>query len=1126
MITDSYAGQQAIKAKCAHPVGSFIEFPKEEIGQSISDRFDRMVAKYSKRIAVKSKRHELTYTQLNEVANRVARAILECCRGEQERIALLLENDAPMIAAILGVLKAGKIYVPLDPSLPKTRLAYMLQDSQASLIVTNGQNCALVNCLNGGSVPWIDMERLDIGQKSENPGLSISPDALTWIFYTSGSTGHPKGVVQTHCNVLHQLMTYTNGLRLCSEDRLTLLHSCSFSASRLDIFGALLNGASLYPFSVTEEGMGSLARGLLDREITLFHWVPTPFRHFMNTLTGTEDFPKLRLIVLGSEILMSKDVELYKKHCAPDCLLVNRFGTTETGNIRWYFIDKESQICSSTVPVGYALEDTEVVLLDDNRQKVGVNEPGEIAVKSRFISPGYWRQPELTRTVFLENQIQRETRMYCTGDRGRILPDGCLLHLGRKDFQVKIRGVRVELGEIEAALARHPGVRESVVIAREDVPGVKQLAAYVVVDPSMMHAINGLRTYLQVKLPDYMIPAAFVQLSSLPRTPNGKVDRRALPAPGRARSADQSALVSPQTRAEEALARIWAEVLRIEQVSVDDNFFELGGDSILGFQIIARAAKAGFYITPQQLFDYPTIQALAGVVGTVAAAQAEQELVTGPFPLTPIMHWFLEQNIPNPHYYNQAVMLMVRQDVDASLLARAVQQLVTHHDVLRLRCLESETGYQPFIAEPEEDIPFLRVDGSAFSDTAEAHAAEGGFMQDSVQPEPIRATRSPGRTVEIASAELQRTLSLSCGPLIRVAFFEFGPGRSSRLLICIHHFAVDSVSWRILLEDLQTAYEQLHRGESVQLSPKTTSFKQWARYLLEYARSGALHEELPYWLAESRRHVSRLPVDFPAARETNTVDSSRRLSKCLTVEETRILLHELPEVYQSQINDVLLTALVQAFAAWTGERSLLVDLEGHGREDIGIPVDLTRSVGWFTTIFPVLLDLDNASNMDEALKLVKEQLRKIPNHGIGYGLLRYLSGNAEISELLHKLSPAEVRFNYLGQFDQTLSGSSFFTLTREPCGPTRDRRGVRPYLIDVFGSVVGGQLQTDWTFSENVHRRAAIEGLAQRFIKELRYLIAHCRSKDIGDVVADLEAISEEEAERLVLRDRLGSEDA
>lgn len=1094
MITNSYKRQQAIKAKCFHPAGSFIEFPKEEIEQSISDRFERMAAKYSKRIAVRSKRHELTYTRLNEVANRIARAILEQCDGEQERIALLLENDAPMIAAILGVLKAGKIYVPLDPSLPKTRLAYILQDSQASLIVTNSQNCALVNSLNGGSVPWIDMERLDTGQKSENPGLSISPDALTWIFYTSGSTGEPKGVVQTHRNVLHQLMTYTNGLRLCAEDRLTLLHSCSFSASRLDIFGALLNGASLCPFSVTEEGMSSLVRWLLNREITLFHWVPTPFRHFMDTLTGTEDFPKLRLIVLGSEIVLSRDVDLYKKHFAPDCLLVNRFGTTETGNIRWYFIDKESQICSSTVPVGYALEDTEVVLLDDNRQKVGVNEPGEIAVKSRFISPGYWRRPELTRTVFLENQTRPETRMYCTGDRGRILPDGCLLHFGRKDFQVKIRGVRVELGEIEAALARHPGVRESVVTAREDVPGVKQLAAYVVVDPSMMHAINGLRAYLQEKLPDYMIPAAFVQLSSLPRTPNGKVDRRALPAPDRARSADQSALVSPQTQAEEVLARIWAEVLSIDQVSVDDNFFELGGDSILGFQIIARAAKAGLQITPLQLFDYPTIRTLSAVAGTIPAVQAEQNLVSGPLPLTPIMHWFLQQNIPNPHYYNQAVMLTVRQSVDASLLARAVQQLVYHHDVLRLRCRESETGYQPFIAEPEEDVPFWRVDSSAFSETADAHATKGGFMQDSVQPERIQATQTQGLTVEIAAAELQRTLSLSSGPLMRVVFFDFGPRHSSRLLICIHHFAVDSVSWRILLEDFQAAYEQLHRGESVQLSPKTTSFKQWAQHLLEYAQSGALQEELPYWLAESRRPISNLPVDFPVTKEANTVDSSGGLSKSLTVEETRILLHEVPEVHQSQINEVLLTALARAFAPWTRVSSLLVDLEGHGREDIGAPVDLTRSVGWFTTIFPVLLDLGTAANTDEALKFVKEQLRRVPNHGIGYGLLRYLIGNAEISALLRKLPPAEVRFNYLGQFDQTLSGSSFFKLTREPCGPTRDRRGVRPYLIDVFGSVVGGELQMDWTFSENVHRRATIEELAERFINEVRFFIAHCLS--------------------------------
>jgi amino acid adenylation domain-containing protein/non-ribosomal peptide synthase protein (TIGR01720 family) len=581
-----------------------------------------------------------------------------------------------------------------------------------------------------------------------------------------------------------------------------------------------------------------------------------------------------------------------------------------------------------------------------------------------------------------------------------------------------------------------------------------------------------LRSYLKEKLPDYMVPSVFVMLDALPLTPNGKVDRRLLPALETARPELEEAFVAPRTFAEERLAGIWAEVLGVEQVGIHDNFFELGGDSILSIQIIAKANQAGLKIAPKQIFEYQTIAELAAFSGTTQSIQAEQQLIIGSVPLTPIQHWFFEQNLPDPHYYNQALLLDVRQALNPKLLDQAVQQLLVHHDALRLRFEPKESTWQQVNASPDGVVPFSWLDLSALSESEQAS------------------------TLEAAAAELQASLNISLGPLVRVALFDRGANQPSRLLFIIHHLAVDGVSWRILLEDLQRAYQQLSQGEAIQLPTKTTSFKQWAERLQEYAHSVALQQEQDYWLAPSRLQVARLPMDYPGGE--NTVASACKVSIALTVEETKALLQEVPKAYKTQINDVLLTALVQAFTQWIGGHSLLVDLEGHGREEIFNDVDLSRTVGWFTTIFPVLLELGEAAHPGEALKAVKEQLRGIPNRGIGYGVLRYLWQEREIAKQLKALPQAEVSFNYFGQFDPTFSESSLFSWTPESSGLDCSPHGSRSHLLEVNGFIHRGQLELIWTYSENLHRQDTIEGLAQSFIEALRSLIAHCQLPEAG----------------------------
>jgi non-ribosomal peptide synthase protein (TIGR01720 family) len=748
------------------------------------------------------------------------------------------------------------------------------------------------------------------------------------------------------------------------------------------------------------------------------------------------------------------------------------------------------EVNSATVPIGHPLANTQMYILDGRMQPVPIGIPGELFIGGDCLARGYLNRPELTAETFIPDPFSKiaGARLYRTGDLARYLIDGSIEFLGRLDHQVKIRGFRIELGEIEAALTEHPSVREALVLTDSDGGNGNgsRLVAYAVPELGLSLSSGDLRSFLKQKLPEHMLPSAFMLLDALPLTPHGKIDRRALPAPAHDRSVAEETLVAPSTPVEELLAEIWSQVLGVAYIGVDDNFFELGGDSILSIQIIARANQAGLRLTPKQLFQYQTIAGLAAVVGTgnsmtTPGAEfviaAEQGPVTGDVPLTPIQHLFFEQNAREPHHYNQAVMLEVKEPLDSSLLEKAVEQLLVHHDALNLRFTLHEEGWRQFNSTfnstPQGATPFRRFDLSALPAAEQSGA------------------------IEKVAEQMQSSLNLSAGPLMRVALFDLGERKPGRLLTVIHHLAVDGVSWRILLEDLLTAYRQLSDGEAVRLPAKTTAFKQWAQRLVEHAQSQAVQSELAYWLTQVEQRSS-LPVDFPGGR--NTRSSAGIVPVALDEEETHALLHEVPEVYHTQSNDLLLTALVRALSKWSGSASVTLALEGHGREEISADLELSRTVGWFTTIFPVVLDLRGARQPGDALQAIKEQLRRIPQRGIGYGLLRYLCLVESLTGQLEKLRVPlpEVSFNYLGQFDQVLPASAPFALAHESTGALSSLKEYRRHLLEITGSVIGNRLQMVWTYSENIHRGATVEKLARSFIEELRALIAHCQSPEAG----------------------------
>ena len=619
LTVDLPARQQAVREKCFHPSGTFVEFTKEEIEQSIPERFEKIARQYPNRIAINVKDQLLTYDELNMAANGVACAILDQHGEANKPVTILMEHGSSVLVAILGLLKAGKIYVPLDPSFPLARLSYILRDTQSDLILTDGKNLPLANQIARPECSVTNFEQIKHWVSSSSVGARVGPDALAYILYTSGSTGQPKGVVDNHRNVLHGTMRFTNGLHICAEDRWPLTHPCSSSASVRRIFPSLLNGASLFPFDVKEEGMEGLLKLLVREKITLFS--TGRIRDVVRSLDANQGFDSLRLVSFGGEVVHSRDIELYRKVFPEHCLIGIWFSSTETGNVTQFLMDRNTQIPGDLVPVGYPAVDVEIILLDEASGPVANGEPGEIAVKSRYLSPGYWRRPELTKERFLLDPHDRQKRIYLTGDIGRIDANGCLFHLGRKDDQVKIRGHRVEIAETEAALYKLDSIQKAFVAVRENGAAEKVLVAYVVPAQRQPPTTTSLRTALAKTLPEYMIPSVFIMQEHLPLTVTGKVDRRALSDPGSSRPELETPFIAPRTSIETQLTEIWGNILCVDQIGVNDNFFDLGGHSLAAAQVISRINDAfNVNLSPQSLYETPTVVELAI---TVMQDQAE-----------------------------------------------------------------------------------------------------------------------------------------------------------------------------------------------------------------------------------------------------------------------------------------------------------------------------------------------------------------------------------------------------------------------------------------------------------------------------------------------------------------------
>ena len=836
---------------------SFVAFPLENIEGSIVQHFERQAAIHAHRPAVLAAGGSVSYEELNCRANRIAHAILNYCQDQPVgSVALLLEHGLPAIEGIMGILKAGLPYLPLDPSFPDARNAILLEESQAPLLVTNHRNIEHAQSLPSTDFrerSFINLDEAVLGASEKNPGIKVTPDSLACILYTSGSTGTPKGVMQIHRNILHDIWQYTNCLGLSPRDRMTLFYSSSVNGSLRGMFGALLNGACLLPVNLREVTFERVAELLEQEGITFYHSVPTVFRNFARSLTGRENFPSLRVIRLGGERVLASDVELYMRHFPNECVLYTGMGSTETGHLRHCCIDKETPVNWQVVPTGYAVEDKHILILDDRGEEVENGQTGEIVVSSRYLSPGYWRCPELTESAFRPSPHANGEQLFFTGDLGRLSVDGCLEHLGRKDFQVKVRGFRVEPSEVEATLLTLAEIREAVVISTEQENA--SLVAYLVLKDSqnLGTAVATIRRVLEKRLPTHLVPEDFVLLDSLPQTPNGKVDRLALIKMGSEKPAVQPEVEyhPPQTEVEETVAEIWQHILAVDRVGIHDSFFHMGGHSLLATRSVSQIREVFHVDVPLDLFfRNPTVAALArfiqdrNPVDEIPSIQRvprehKGEPIDFPLSFNQEYVWFLHQLDPLIRAYHVQASLHFEGALHIPVLERCLNEIVRRHEIFR-------TTFPTIDGQPRQRIHNFRPISlnriSLEGETAEAQ--EAAIQKFINEQESFDLTRLPLVRWTLA------TLSKDKHVLIHVA----------------NHLLQDGWTFNQLLRELLALYQAFLEGHSSPLPEPRLQNVDFAVWQRERMQSNQSRKQLDYWKQKLGGNVPVLQLPFKGPR--------------------------------------------------------------------------------------------------------------------------------------------------------------------------------------------------------------------------------------------------------------------
>ncbi len=1014
----------------------------------------------------------LLYRMLDCRARHLARSLHERGVEPGDRVGICASRSAALVIGIIGSLYAGAAYVPLDPDYPAARLTHMVEDAQIDAFLTHSETRdVLAPDVLPDDIPTLTLNDF-VGDGPVIEGADswemppTDPEHLAYIVYTSGSTGRAKGVAVTHRGICNEVNWRRKTFDASSDDRLLHNFSFSFDPSVWMLFWPLSVGASV--FVVPPDHPSDLPY-LIDatrrHSLTVMGGAPSTLTAMID-LPGFEACRSLRHIFSGGEALSgtlaSRVGELLPAQ------LHNVYGPTEA------VIDTTHHRCDrqeerSVVPIGKPIANKSAYVLNSSLRLVPDGITGELCVGGAGLARGYQNRPRLTAERFVPDPYaaQNETpgaRMYRTGDLVRRLPSGEIAFLGRADRQVKLRGFRVEPEAVESRLVQHPGVAEAAVrVVR--INGTDRLIGYCTPTGTEVPEADVLRSHLQDRVPDYVIPSRFIDLEALPQTSSAKIDYDALPEPPSERTEADGAYVAPESDVEQRLCRIWKALLGLDRVGTADNFFALGGDSILSIQVIAQARQQGIELTPQQMFQHQTIAEQAALAGTAQRVDAEQGLVTGSAPLTPIQRWFFTLDLPERHHWNLPVFFHSDDPIGPRTLHHLTCRLTTHHDALRSRFRKNDGQWTAEIAPPAL-VPATYIDLSRLdSDTASA---------------------SP--VIERAAEQVQRSLNLSDGPLFRMVVFGLDDAGRGRLLAVAHHLVADGVSWRVLLEDLHTLFAG---GDDASLPSKTTSLPEWGAQLTDHAEA-LTRDDLAYWLDRADAPVDAIPQAADLPQSANTEGRTGSVLARLDASSTRSLLQVVPRDGQTRVNDVLMAALALSLRRWDDIRACWVNLEGHGRDAVGDAVDLSRTVGWVSNYYPVRLHTGEESQPPQGaavLQATRDELRQVPANGFNYVLARHRPEVDALHADLRSLPPAEIVFNYLGQIDGVVDETSAFNGAPEDGGVAHSPLGIRPHLFDITCQVARGQLQVNWVYGTDLHARAEVERLAEIYVKALSDVI-------------------------------------
>lgn len=1016
---------------------------------------------------------QLSFQQLNERANQLARYLKSKGIKKETLVAVCLDRSLDQVVALLGILKAGGAYVPIDSGYPSERIAMLLEDSGSALVISSTALEDKLPARRTLHTVFMDTDRPFIGsQESNNLQIDITPDQLAYLIYTSGSTGKPKGVMIEHHSLSNYLVnSKTSYLHTAADTSGSFVHlSCSFDASVTALFMPLVFGKRVV--------IASTRQANVFEDANLHRYAPYDFikitpSHLpllepgMRTAAGSLLTGRL---VIGGEALLGGQLGFIQQD-EMDVEVINEYGPTETtvGCSVFGLRPRELQEggeALKNVSVGKPIDHVRIYILGAGNELLPVGAIGEICIAGAGVARGYLHG-EAGSAKFVKDPFRKEedAGMYKSGDMGRWLQDGNIEYIGRRDEQVKIKGYRIELGEIESVLQAHSEVKEVAVMVHESKEATKRLVAFIVGEPGYNE--ETVRAYAKEQLPEYMVPEQWIEIAGMPLTINGKIDRRRLPEV-EAKEPVSKEQVLPRNKTEAVLAELWQKLLDVKTVGIHDNFFELGGDSIISIQLVNQARQTGHMFQIDDVFNYQTIAKLASLIDEQAVPSAipyEHYSLQEHVGLLPIQQWYFEKEPAEPSYFNQAILLEIDKSIEVPLLRRALEQIAAHHDALQFKYYRKEDRWHQ-VYEP--------------------HSVANQAVSEDLRSV---ATHELAGVVIERSNYYQRSLDIERGDLIRVVLMETPPSETAnRLLIVAHHLVIDGVSWRILLRDLEGLIEESKRDSGADLGTKSSSYRQWYSALERWGQQTKALSQIPYW-EEVIQNYRPLPCDQQSSgpvREKDMRHYAMRLNKL----HTHSLIYDVPVAYHTEINDILLAALAKTLTLFADTDTITIGMEGHGREFIEEEIDVNNTLGWFTTLYPLLISVNREVEEGDLIKGIKEQVRRVPGKGLGFGVLKYI--NRE--EALRGGPFWELIFNYLGQADNVLR-DGWFGMAKEASGLDISPELIVHEKMIVNAIVQGGELVVDWAYSSKHYREETIAALVQQFHTHLELLIAHCTAQ-------------------------------